>query len=118
MTIDTAKAIYRRCWWDRYSYSSINDQIAATKVFDASVNMGPNRAHKLAQASCNALGASLVVDGQLGPASIAAINGCHPRQFVSAMVGQMSDFYQAIVKAKPSQVVFLKAWLRRASWAG
>ena len=114
MTVDTATALYKRLFWDRYQYGKINDQIAATKVMDVAVNCGPGRAHKMAQEAAGLPAAQR--DGILGPASFAAINATP--DFTVKMAAVQDRYYKAIVAAKPNQVCFLKNWLRRASWVG
>lgn len=118
MKVDAAKAIYRQEFWDRYHYGDIADQRCATKVFDCAVNCGPARAGAMAQRAANSLGKNLVVDGSLGPASFAGINGCHADEFLQAMKKQMEDYYSGLVAAKPTLGVFLKNWLHRAAWIG
>jgi lysozyme family protein len=116
LKVNNAKNIYKKYFWDNNKYSQINDQTSATKVFDACVNMGPKRAHILAQQAVNKLGGNLTVDGSLGPKSIAAINNCDPVSFVKEMANQMANFYQNLVKTKPQMQIFLKGWLKRAGW--
>lgn len=118
MTVDTAKSIYRKLFWDKPGYGRISDQIAATKIFDCAVNCGPGRAHKMAQKAANRLGQKLGVDGNLGALSIAGINACDPKQFLMAMAAEMLAYYQAIVAANPKLGVFLKNWTKRAGWMG
>lgn len=113
---DTCEKLYRRFFWNRYGYGSIDDQVAATKVMDAAVNMGPRRAAELAQKACNKLGAQLKVDSGLGPKSFAAINACDPREFLVAFGQEMADFYERVIARKPSLAKFRKTWLQRASW--
>lgn len=116
MKVDAAIALYKKLFWDRYKYEQLSDQMVATKVFDCSVNCGPGRAHKMAQQAANKCGQSLTVDGILGPKSIAAINACDPVKFRDAMADEMRAYYTSIATAKPSLQIFLKNWLKRASW--
>lgn len=116
VTKETCKKLYKRLFWDRFGYGTVQDTKAATKIFDSAVNMGPSRAAKLAQAALVSLGKTVAVDGNLGPKSIAAINQCDPQEFVNALGEEMKKFYLAIVQAKPSQNKFLRAWLKRARW--
>ena len=111
-----AEAIYRDLWWDRYGYGRIGDQRCATKLFDASVNMGATRAHVLAQQATNALGTALAVDGILGEHSIDGINACDPERWLYAYAHQLMGFYQDLTHRKPELAVFRRGWLRRASW--
>lgn len=118
MTVDAAKGIYKRLFWDRYKYEQIDDQTVATKIFDACVNMGQGHAHPLAQAAANDCNGwpGIAQDGVLGPASMAAINTSKPVEFIQVYADRLAGYYQAIVSKHPSQRVFLRNWLKRASW--
>ena len=111
MTVDAAKNIYRRLFWDRYLYGRIEDQTCATKVFDAAVNLGPARAHQFAQ-----FVAQCPVDGIFGPETCRAINACAPADFLEGFTAQLVGYYQGLVEAKPRLGKFLHNWLNRASW--
>ena len=118
MKVAAAIAIYKRLFWDRYDYGHLVDQTVATKVFDASVNCGPKRAHGMIQRAANQCGQSLQVDGILGPHTLAALNACDPEQLVKAMCQQMRMYYTLISNTNPSLKVFLRNWLKRAAWPG
>lgn len=111
MTKDAAIGIYKRLFWDKFDYGRINDQTAATKVFDCAVNCGPSRAHVMAQRV-----AGVAQDGILGPQSIDAINKLDSKQFVAAFAYAMRNYYTELVERKPSLGVFLSNWLRRSTW--
>lgn len=116
MPRDAAVAIYKKYFWDKYSYGLLVDSVAATKVFDCSVNCGPGRAGMMAQKAANQAGKSLQVDGILGGHSYNAINDIAPHTFVLAMADQMRFYYNDIVNKNPTLHVFLSNWLHRASW--
>jgi lysozyme family protein len=116
VTKQTCQQLYRKYFWNQYGYYNVVDQVAATKMMDAAVNMGPKRAAEFAQRACNTLGASLSVDGSLGPKSWAAINACDPVEFVRTYGDEMAAYYKRIVEARPLNGKFLKNWLRRAAW--
>jgi lysozyme family protein len=116
MAVDTAKAIYRACWWQRYGFAALVDQTAASKLFDMAVNMGAGQAVKLLQRALNALGAALDVDGQLGPQTLATVNATDPEALISRLVGVQSDFYRDLAERKPRLAQFLSGWLVRAAW--
>ncbi len=61
-------------------------------------------------------GQKVVVDGNFGPMSAAALNACDPRAWVLAMADQMRDYYNGVVTRRPASAIFLRNWLRRASW--
>jgi lysozyme family protein len=115
MTRESAVNLYRMFFWSTI-YDQIQDQTLATKIFDMAVNMGPSRAHQILQSALNFLGETLGVDGQIGRLTMAAIARHAPDYIVRAIKGKQADFYRSLVEKNPSQGVFLKGWLRRASW--
>ncbi len=82
LTLDAAKAIYRRDYWDRIAGDKLPPPVAFV-TFDASVNNGVSRAVRLLQV---ALGA--YQDGVIGPATLAAVAKVAPMQLVSEIVAQ------------------------------
>jgi lysozyme family protein len=114
MTVDTAKALYQRLFWDRYGYSRIADQQVATKVFDAAVNIGPKRAHLKAQMVAGLQAKQL--DGILGMESVGAINLVEPAKFLVQYAALLASYYRALVTERPQLSKFLSNWLRRAAW--
>lgn len=106
--------LYRKHFWDKYGFGAIADQTAATKVFDAAVNMGPSRACKVAQ--CALATGSCKVDGVFGPATFKAINAVAPKKFVKAYSVQLLAYYQSICDTRPANKKFLPCWTRRSQW--
>jgi lysozyme family protein len=117
MSVDTAKKLYKRLFWDKYKYEQVADVNVATKVFDAAVNMGPYWGHKLAQVAAKDCGQTLEIDGKFGPQTIKALNACDGN-WMGYMCKRMADHYQDIVTARPSNKEFLSNWLKRAAWSG
>lgn len=111
MTEETARGLYKRLFWDRYGYEAIADQVVATKLFDAAVNIGPRRAHARAQVLVG-----VAADGVLGPVSLTAINAMDPRMFVIGYSAQLAAYYRGLVDEKPALSKFLNNWLHRAAW--
>ncbi len=116
VTKQTCESLYRRFFWNQYGYQNVDDQVAATKMMDAAVNMGPSRSATFAQNACNSLGASLVVDGRLGPKSFEAINSLDPVAFVKAFGEEMEAYYLRIITRSPQLGKFKSNWMRRAKW--
>jgi lysozyme family protein len=116
LPLDKAMEVYRTTWWDKFGYWRINNQTLATKVFDMAVNMGARQAAILVQRACNNCGAHLIVDGDLGPQSMGAINSITPTNLLLAIKEQQLAFYNAIVRRDPSQAKFLRGWTMRADW--
>lgn len=114
LTREAAIAIYRRDWWDRYGYGAIVDQALATKIFDLAVNVGAKRAHMLLQQALRAAGATVRVDGVLGPATIAAIAAVKPGELLAALRSEAAGFYRILELRSPPLGRFINGWLNRA----
>jgi lysozyme family protein len=114
LTQDEAGAIYRRDWWDRYGYGRLTYGPLATKLLDMAVNMGPDRAHRLLQDACRALGAEIESDGKLGPATVEWVNGYQHPAALLACVRILAGAFYLRISAAPGQGRFLAGWLTRA----
>ncbi len=110
LTIEQAKNIYKRDFWDKQPYKSIADAPIAIKGFDAAINMGASSANKCLQ---QAVG-NLKEDGVLGPISLDAINSEEPEALLSAFKGKLADYYKSLVVLHPKNERFINGWLRRA----
>jgi len=110
-----AEAVYRRNYWDANRLGEIEDQTVATKVLDMAIHMGSHQAVVLAQRACCSLGSTLVEDGKVGPATLAAINGADPVALLGALRAFSAAFYRHIAEVKPQDQKFLRGWLIRAN---
>lgn len=107
---DTVAAIYRKLYWAPIGGDNLTQQIVAMCLFDMSVLMGPVRASMLAQ---QALG--LVMDGKVGPKSIAALNKTGVVAFVNGFSDACDAYLRQIVAKDATQQVWLPGWLKRTS---
>lgn len=114
LTIEDAKRIYNRQWWEQYSLGQINDQDQATKIFDLMVNTGPTQGCLLAQRALRAVGKGVKEDGKLGPKTLAMFNSVMPAYHLVAMRSEAAGFYRLISTIKPKLRDFIIGWLRRA----
>ena len=114
LTIDQAKAIYKRDFWEPQLYKEIKDVNLATKVFDLAVNMGSNWAHRLVQRALRATGQDILEDGILGPMTLAAINKADLTDLLAALKSEAAGYYRTLAATKPKRAKFLKGWLKRA----
>lgn len=84
---------------------------AAFAHFDACVHHGPGAAAKMLQRA-----AGVTPDGDIGPATIKAINtlcSTAPDVFVKLMLAERRRYLSAIVRNKPSQQKFIVGWMNR-----
>lgn len=109
MTVDDAKALYHKFWWNPYNYDAILPQAVATKIFDMAVNMGAPRAHKMVQQALN-----LTQDGVIGPKTLGLINTTNSLTLIQSLQNIQAQFYRDIVASNPARQQFLKGWLNRA----
>lgn len=115
LTVEQAKDIYYRDFWLTGPYDQIACGPLAEKVFNTAVNAGNSRAFKLLQQAVNKCGGNVIVDGAVGPKTLAAVNSLDGQAVLSAYRVAQADFYKGLVAADPSKGVFLKGWLNRAA---
>jgi lysozyme family protein len=118
LTVDQAKNIYKRDYWDKLSLDRLHDQAVAEEIFDTAVNMGWRTAARFVQEAINLLTESdLAVDGALGERTIAAVNSCrYPGALLKVLNGLQLGTYIRIVRNDPSQKKFFRGWLNRVKF--
>lgn len=114
LTKEQAIAIYKRDWWDRYSYGRINNLDVATKVFDMAVHMGPYTAHRILQEALVWIGHSVKLDGIIGPETIKATNEANPERLLEALRYLSAMHFYQLVRANRKLEKYLVGWLNRA----
>lgn len=112
LTPDIVRQLYYEFFWSHW-FDNLEPSIAI-KTFDMSVNMGRLQGVKLLQLACNKLGNKLLVDGRIGPATIAQSRCVYAPVLMDEMCHQADLFYHKLVAKKPALDVFLKGWLNRA----
>ena len=111
LTLDEAKLIYKKNFWDKYSWDELEYPVALC-CLDCCINHG-GFASILQRAAIDC-GQSVVVDGKFGPKTFAALKACPPMTLAQNIYIQRKKYYEKIVANNPSQKVFLKGWMRRA----
>ena len=110
LTIERAKELYKRDYWDRYRTADLPDRLRHIYV-DMCINMGGGRAIKILQEACNSKNANKIdVDGGIGPATIKAATNVEPFRLRAYRV----MFYAELVMKKPEQERFWVGWFRRS----
>jgi lysozyme family protein len=114
-----AIGIYRRDFWDHLQrMDDIASQRAATKFFDIYVNMPPAAAVRILQTALRAIQAGpIVVDGQFGPTTVAAMNAATLNgddTLVDELKAQLALAYCLDVLRNSAAMHDLLGWLRRA----
>lgn len=115
--MSTVTAIYREQYWNKMSLDKVTDQNVATCIFDTGVNRGISVASKYAQIVCNEsdLDSDLIVDGDIGPKTLAAINSIDPNTFITAFETLEYNGYQQLITENPGKYgIYEKGWDARA----
>lgn len=97
--------LYRRKYWDKVQGNDLPVGIDYV-CFDTAINSGPGRAAKLLQ-SC----VGVVVDGAIGPKTLAAVRAFNQADLIRAYSGARLEFLQGL-KTWPT---FGRGWGRRVT---
>jgi lysozyme family protein len=112
MTKSEALQIFKAWYWDGISASKIINQSVANIIVDHAVNAGQGRAGKIVQGVLNnTFNYNLVVDGAIGPVTIAGINSVNQYQLHEAIKQGRKDHYNSIGGQVSND--FLTGWLIR-----
>lgn len=103
LTWDQAKAIYKRDFWDKIQGDKL-PMVVAYQLVDAAINSGIDRASRWVQ---RAVGATQ--DGDIGPATLAALKATDPNDVVFRFLGFRLQFMTDL----PIWDRFGKGWARR-----
>lgn len=126
LPLAVARDIYRRRYWQAPKFDHVATRMpaVAAELFDTGVNMGPAAAVRFLQRALNVLNrggrdwADIAVDGQIGPRTLAAVDGLARRRgargeavLVKALNALQGARYIALAEARPSQESFVFGWL-------
>ena len=110
LTVERAKELYKRDYWDRFKCGQLPDRIRHI-YFDMCVNMGGGRATKILQEACNSKNSNKIdVDGGIGKDTIKASANLEDFRLRAYRV----MFYAELVMKKPEQERFWVGWFRRS----
>jgi lysozyme family protein len=108
-TEEQAKEIYRHQYWEKILCDKMNPAIALI-CFDSCVNQGASRSVKLLQESITDQIPGLVVDGRIGPKTLAASGNVDKNFLVRDFTTRRILHYQTL----PHFSKFGRGWLRRS----
>ena len=116
---------YKAEWWDRLGLGSL-PQALADEIFEEAINLGKSGSGRKVQTVCNAfnyqngaLFTDLVIDGAIGPKTLAALQKiissgkADAAALVHALNCMQGAHYLELAAKKPSQRVFTIGWLKR-----
>jgi lysozyme family protein len=105
LTLDDARAIYRRDYWNRIKGDDLPPHVAV-QVFDAAVNHGCGQAIRLLQRACG-----VSEDGLIGPVTLATAQAMDPLRFLCRFNAARLEFYTDL----PTWPTFGRGWARRVA---
>ena len=105
LTLEQAKVIYRRDWWDKIHADQLPGAVAF-QLWDFAVNAGISRAVISLQ---RAVG--VADDGKLGPRTVAAVNAMPAADVIARFNADRLDFYASL----STWPTYGKGWARRVA---
>ena len=105
LTPNDVMPLYKAKYWDTIKGDDLPEGVDYA-VFDFAINSGPSRAAKALQSVL-----SVTVDGQIGPATLRALETANPREVATAVCEARLAFLQSL----PTYGTFGKGWSRRVA---
>ena len=105
LTPNDVMPLYKAKYWDTIKGDDLPEGVDYA-VFDYAINSGPSRAAKALQSVL-----SVNVDGQIGDATLRALEASNPREVATAVCEARLSFLQSL----PTYANFGKGWSRRVS---
>lgn len=111
---ETSIEFYKEEFWDvPYDLDLLESAKKQFVIFDCNVNHGSGNTTRLIQCALRAMGNTLSIDGKYGRITQSLLVDADEDRFFDTMLEKRENFYNAIVRKRPSQRVFLKGWLNR-----
>lgn len=108
-----ARKIFKTVYWEKYKCDKFPGPVAFL-LGDMVFNPGPGAASKIVQQSLNALGASLVVDGKIGPLTLADA-GVQAARDCAALLQEMTARRVQYYATRPGFSRYGLGWCRRSA---
>jgi lysozyme family protein len=108
LTLEDAKNIYKKMFWDYFKADSIKNQSLAEYIVDGAINQGRGTIAKYVQEIIG-----VTADGLVGNKTLEAINAHDPKDLFHKLKSKREDKYHRIVAKNPSQKRFIKGWINR-----
>jgi lysozyme family protein len=110
-----AMTLYQKYFWNSL-YNQIISQNVATKILDDCVNQGTPTGIGNLQKALIKTGASLAVDRNFGPVTLAAVNAVAEETLLFQMRLQQYATYDAWIKQNPVRASYQSGLASRAAW--
>ena len=108
LTIERAKELYKRDYWDKVAGDRIISQAIAESILDFSINAGISTSISLAQRVVKT-----TADGIIGQNTIAAINAMAPEYFLNCFAVLKVKRYISITESNSKNREFFFGWIKR-----
>ncbi|SNC62173.1 Predicted Peptidoglycan domain-containing protein [Hymenobacter gelipurpurascens] len=115
---------YKLGYWDANRLGELNDQDIANELYDTAVNCGVGVASRFLQRALNLTNRNgvdypdLVVDGKIGPITIARMNNHRrPKLILKILNTMQGGKYIDIAEGRHDQEEFINSWFSRVSLA-
>ena len=131
LSLETAKSIYKKSYWDVARLDEFPSQKIAENVFDCNVNCGARVGGRLLQEALNFLNtdpsgrqmySEIYVDGVVGQNTLAALGrALQARRDMEDMVALLFNClragrYVSIIRSRPKSKKFMIGWLKHRVW--
>jgi lysozyme family protein len=113
LTSEQAETIYLKRYWEPKGFCKFNDQRVALMVYDWTITSGG--AAKQIQSMLNSrYNANVEIDGGMGNKTVEALNSIdNQEKLLNEIANLRRDYYTNITINNPSQIIYLKGWLKR-----
>jgi len=105
---------YTDNFWNKQSFSLLNNQDVCNKIFQHYVNMG-DRAIKISQ---NIVFNGIWIDGKLGIHTSSKLNEINSSFFLETYCYQLSEYYTELISEHPQLEYARHEWMLRAKTIG
>lgn len=119
LTLEAAKKIYYRDYWQKAGCDLIINEDIAVELFDTAVNMGVKSAVQFLQKGLNLMNRNefnfpdLVEDGIFGSKTASAYKKVDDRILLKVLNGLQFRRYAEICERDPSQEKYFNGWMKR-----
>jgi len=114
LTLDRAKALYERDYWNKLNLNQLSFQPLANQIFDIGVNSGVSGAKRLLKDTLITLNIPIGLSN-LTLADIARLNKLDGQAINNKLAKIRADFYKNLVVKNPDNAKYKKGWLTRAA---
>lgn len=113
---DNVRQFYYKYYYSPAKIDKLDDLLSSGHTFSMAVNAGVRNGAKLLQKAINKVyNVKIAVDGVIGQETLKYANGGKSREVGIEMINQCNEYYEAIVRKKPSQKKFLNGWKNRVN---